>query len=90
MTAAPPLDAGGDHVTSTCVLAAVPTTVVGAPETVRGETALDALEALPVPAGFVAVTVNVYGVPFANSVTVHWRGPDVHEHVRPPGSAVTV
>ena len=37
---------------------------------------------------FVAVTLNVYDVPFVNCVTVQLN-PDV-EHERPPGDAVTV
>ena len=51
-------------------------------------TALDALDALLVPAAFVAVTLNVYAVPFVNPVTVHDRAPLVHEHDLSPGLAV--
>ena len=39
-------------------------------EIVEGVTRLEALEALPVPTILVAVTVNVYGVPFTRPVTV--------------------
>jgi len=42
----------------------------------------------PVPTALVAVTENLYPVPFVNPVTVHDVDPD--EHVRPPGDAVTV
>jgi hypothetical protein len=38
--------------------------------TVEGVTGLEAVEALPVPTMLVAVTVNVYGVPFTRPVTV--------------------
>ncbi len=55
---------------------------------VYGVTALDALDALLVPAAFVAVTLNVYAVPFVNPVTVHDRAPLVHEHDLSPGLAV--
>ena len=59
--------------------------VVGA----TGVTELDATDALPVPATFVAVTVNIYAVPLVRPVTVQERAPVV-VHVRPPGLAVTV
>jgi len=42
----------------------------------------------PVPSAFVAVTVNVYAVPFTNPVTV--IGEPGPEAVKPPGLAVTV
>jgi len=44
---------------------------VGAPGTVDGVAAADATEAAPVPDAFVAVTVNVYAVPFVRPVIVH-------------------
>jgi hypothetical protein len=71
------------------VLAApVALTAVGAPGTVEGTTAAEADEAAPVPDAFVAVTVNVYEVPFVRPVTVH----DVVAvvHVNEPGEDVTV
>ncbi len=46
-------------------------TEVGAPGTVEGTAAADATEAAPVPLAFVAVTVNVYAVPFVRPVIVH-------------------
>ena len=58
--------------------------VVGVPTT----TALDFVEAPPVPSRLVARTVNRYDVRFVNPVTVHDR-PPVVAHVRPPGDAVT-
>ena len=70
MIADPPLLAGAVHVNETCVLPAVPATDVGAPGVVRGVTADDAVETVPVPAVFVALTRNVYAVPFVKPVTV--------------------
>ena len=69
MIADPPLLAGALHVRETCVLPAVPATDVGAPGTVRGVTE-DDVPVAPVPAVFVALTRNVYAVPFTKPVTV--------------------
>ena len=56
----PPSDTGAVHDTTLSAFAPlVPETLVGTPGVVRGVTALDALDALLVPAAFVAVTVNV-------------------------------
>ena len=55
----PPVDAGAFQVTVACVLPAVAETLVGAPGTVVGVTALDAEEAALLPTEVVAVTVNV-------------------------------
>ena len=52
-----------------------------------GVTGLVEVEAAPVPAALVAVTVNVYGVPFVRPVTV--IGDDVPVPT-PPGLPVTV
>ena len=49
---------------------------------------LEAAEAVPVPAVFVAVTVKVYGVPFVRPVTT--MGLAVPVAVPPPGAEVTV
>ena len=57
--AQPPLDEGAVQDTVDCPLPAVAVTLVGAPGTVAGHTELDALDADPVPALLVAVTVNV-------------------------------
>jgi len=87
---APPFDTGAVHDTTDWLLAApVATTPVGAPGTVDGTTADDAVEAEPVPDTFVAVTVNVYGVPLARPVTEQLVAP-LATHVAPPGDAVTV
>jgi hypothetical protein len=55
--ALPPFDAGADHARLTWVLPGVAELRVGAPGTVRG-VAERAFEAAPVPAAFVALTVN--------------------------------
>jgi len=57
--AAPPLFAGAVNVTVACPLAATADTLVGAPGVVAGVTAEEAVEAVPVPTLFVAVTVKV-------------------------------
>jgi len=89
VTAAPPLLAGAVHDTTDDAFAApVALTAVGAPGTVEGTTAADALEAAPVPEAFVAVTLNVYDVPFVNPATVHEVVAVVH--VNEPGEDVTV
>jgi len=55
----PPFDDGADQETTTEESPNTPDTPVGAPGTVAGTTDDDAEEAEPVPALFVAVTVNV-------------------------------
>jgi hypothetical protein len=49
----------------------------------------DASDASPVPARFVAVTVNVYEVPFVRPVTVHDLSPVVVQ-VFEPGEETTL
>ena len=70
MIADPPLLDGAVHVRDTDVLPAVPATDVGAPGTVRGVTEAETVDVAPVPAALVALTRNVYGVPFVKPVTV--------------------
>lgn len=53
-----------------------------------GVTAVEAVDAEPEPAVFLAVTVNVYAVPFVRPVTVSGLAAPVA--VAPPGLAVTV
>lgn len=86
--AEPPLNTGGVKVivASPSPLVAVP--IVGASGTVAGVTELLALEAEPVPTALVAVTVNVYAVPFDKPVTVNGEDPPLA--VNPPGLEVTV
>jgi hypothetical protein len=86
--AEPPFEAGADQETSTLPSAASPATFVGASGTVAGVTELLAPDPLPVPAEFVAVTVNVYSVPLVRPVTVIGEEPPVP--VNPPGEDVTV
>jgi len=59
VTALPPLDPGADQLTRDDAFAVVPETPVGAPGTVLGVTAEDAVEAAEFPAALVATTVNV-------------------------------
>jgi hypothetical protein len=68
--ALPPLEAGAAQEIVACPLAAVADTLVGAPGTVNGVTALEAAEVGPLPAALAAVTVNVYDVPAVRPVTV--------------------
>jgi len=89
VTAAPPFDTGAVHDTTDRAFSAdVATTPVGAPGTVDGTTADDAVEAEPVPDTFVPVTVNVYDVPFVRPVTVHEVVAVLH--VNEPGAEITV
>jgi hypothetical protein len=71
-----------------CVLVAVAVTEVGAPGSVAGVTEFDALEGVLVPTAFVAVTVNVYAVPFARPVIVIGDEPPLA--VNPPILELTV
>jgi hypothetical protein len=59
VTTAPPELDGAVHETTASELPNTPITPVGASGTVAGTTEVDAEEADPVPALFVAVTVNV-------------------------------
>jgi hypothetical protein len=69
--AVPPFDTGAVHVNDTWVLPRVGVTPVGAPGTRFGVADADDADAGPVPTVFVAVTVNVYAVPFTRPLTVH-------------------
>jgi hypothetical protein len=86
--ALPPLLPGAVQDTDTCALPGVTMPIVGAPGTVRGVVEDDALEAMPVPATFVAVTVNVYAVPLVRPVTT--TGEVAPVPVIPLGFDVTV
>ncbi len=55
----PPVEAGGLNATLACALPAVATRPVGAPGTVSGVTAVDAVEATEFPTALVATTVKV-------------------------------
>ena len=71
----------------------VPATDVGAPGTVAGITAEEAVDAALVPTLFVAVTVKVYEVPLVRPDTVHagvTGEPVFATHVKPSGDDVAV
>ena len=65
----PPLDGGAVNVAVACVFPGVTPEIVGAPGTVAGVTVFDAADGALVPALFVAVTVQLTGVPFVRPVT---------------------
>lgn len=90
--AAPPLLAGALQDTADWVLAfEVAVTAVGAVGTVAGVAGADGVEAGPMPAGLVAVTVNVYAVPFVRPLTEQLVvDPLAVVQVRPPGDDVAV
>ena len=71
-----------------------PATAVGAAGTLGtggcGVALADAVDAAEVPPSFVAVAVNVYGVPFVRPVMLQEPEAPVTVHVAPPGLAVTV
>ena len=73
---APPVPRGEVHYTTdepvvVADVSSVAETPVGASGTVAGMAAADAADGTPVVTEFVAVTVNMYGVPFVRPVTVH-------------------
>ena len=70
MIGEPPSFVGAVHVNETCVLPAVPDTDVGAPGVVTGVTPDETIDVAPVPAALIALTRNVYAVPFTKLVTV--------------------
>ncbi len=69
MIAAPPFVAGAVNVTEAAPLPGVAVPMVGVPGTVDGMTVFDAADAGPVPIAFVAVTLQVYVLPFVNDAT---------------------
>ena len=88
MIALPPSDAGADHERETCPFPGVAVFNVGAPGTVRG-VAERLFDGAPVPAAFVAVTLNEYEVPFVSPMTLQVVVPVVEQDA-PPGLAVAV
>ena len=66
----PPLNTGADHDSVTCSLAAVAVALNGASGTVRGITAAELVEFVPVPAALTAAILKMYEVPFVSPVTV--------------------
>ena len=83
-----PLFDGAIKLTVALPLPCIADTFVGAPGTVLGVTEFDGADAGPVPPVFVAVTVNVYGVPFVKPGTV--IGLPMPLTCIPPGLDVTV
>jgi hypothetical protein len=59
-----------DCILATTELPFISTGVVQVPDNATAVTEFEALDALLVPAAFVAVTVNVYAVPAVNPLTV--------------------
>lgn len=66
----PPLSVGGVNVTVACPFPAVAETPVGANGTLAGIIAAEGADASDVPIAFVAVTMNVYEVPFVRPDTI--------------------
>ena len=84
----PPLLAGALKVTVAWPFPATALTPVGAPGTVAGTTELLVPEDVLVPTEFVAVTVNVYVVPFVRPVTTSGDPPPLAKN--PPVFEVAV
>src|SRR5215472_11007985 len=63
---------------------------VGPPDVELGVTELEAADAAPDPAQLLAVTVNVYAVPFVRPPTVAFSAAPPTLADWPPGDAVTV
>jgi hypothetical protein len=78
----PPLSAGGVNVIVAWPFPAVAVPMVGALGTVAGTTEFVVAEAVLVPNALLAVTVNVYVVPFVSPVTTIGEAPPVA--VNPP------
>ncbi len=89
MIAEPPSNAGAAHVAVAEASAAVAATLVGASGMVIGVIALDGADIALVPAALVAVTENVYDVPYMRPENAAVSSPAVVT-TRPPGFAVTV
>ena len=92
VTAEPPFEAGTAKLTVALRLPVkVATTVVGAVGAPTVVTELEALDAEPVPAELVAVTVNVYAVPAVKPVIAIVPLPACEiDPVIPPGEEVAV
>jgi hypothetical protein len=83
-----PVSTGGVNVIVACPFPKTATTSVGASGTVAGVIVLLVEEEILVPNALVAVTVNVYAVPFERPVTVIGEDPPVA--LKPPTFDVTV
>src|SRR4051794_9745854 len=83
-----PLDVGAVQVTVADAAPATAVTAPGAPGFPDGVTGALGVLAAPGPTAFVAVTVNVYAVPFVRPPTTADRAPPVAATTIPPGWAV--
>jgi hypothetical protein len=90
VTAAPPSFDGGENAIVACAFPGVAVPMRGAPGTVAGVTLFDAADAGPVPRALVAVTLNVYAVPFVRPITAIEVQGAAHVPVMPPGADVAV
>jgi hypothetical protein len=86
--AEPPFELGALNVTVASPLPAVAVPIVGASGTVAGTIELLVADAVLVPTAFVAVTVNVYVVPFVRPVMI--IGDEPPYALNPPVFDVTV
>jgi hypothetical protein len=86
--AEPPFETGAENETLSDPLPLATDVIVGAPGIVAGVIAADWRDVAPVPAAFVARTLNVYDVPFVKPVIEH--DVVVVTHVCEPGVEVTV
>ena len=66
----PPVEDGALHDRTTCVFPDTPTTDCAAEGAVLGTTELEEEDGRPVPAKFLALTLNTYPVPLTRPVTV--------------------
>ena len=90
MIGAPPLIVGADQVTFALAFPPTATTVVGGFGFVAGTTAAVAVDGTDGPTLFIAITVNVYDVPFVRLVIIAVVVfPSVFA-TKPPGLDVTV
>jgi hypothetical protein len=90
VTAAPPSLDGGVNAMVAAPLPGVAVPMTGAPGTVAGVTLLEAADAAPVPRALVAVTLNVYAVPFVRPLTTIDAQGATHVPVAPQGAEVAV
>jgi hypothetical protein len=87
---APPLLAGGVNVTEADAFPRVALPIVGAPGTVAGTKLFDAADGAPVPTALVAVTLQVYALPFVRPDTTIGLPDPVFEPKTPPSVDVHV
>ena len=86
----PPLNTGACQLTRARPTPPAAATFVGGSGDVAGVTELDGSDGAPVPTALVAVTVNVYDVPFVRPATIAVNTALVVVAILPSGFAVTV